>query len=291
MSVKVSIIDGLRKDPITGAGGANEGHIQGFQDDLLEGIIGGVHDLVGGDCKIIENTTPDMNVKIQNGVVYVPNEDYDATDIRSTKFWRCVIKDEPVIPITSNSSGSTRVDLIAIRVNKAQSPDAFGGLTATVSKVIGTPGAGAPATPGNYYALAAVSVINGETDLHNSDITDLRAQIKFAKRFIQDKRRVAVASSATPTPNADTTDIYDVTALAAGATFGAPTGSPVEGQTLIIRIKDNGVARSLAFNAAYRFSTELAAPTSTIIDKTLYMGFIYNAQVSKWDCLAIVNNF
>ncbi|MFA9228561.1 MAG: hypothetical protein ACEQR7_09040 [Agathobacter rectalis] len=291
MSVKVSIIDGLRKDPATGAGGANEGHIQGFADDLLEGVIGGVRNLIGNDAKVIENDIADMYVQVSDGVVYVPNEDYDSTDIRSTKFWRVVIKDEDPILLTSNSSGSTRVDLVAVRINKAQSPGIFGDLTGSITTVIGTPGAGAPSTPGNYYALASVSVINGETDLHNSDITDLRAQIKFAKRFIQDKRKVAITSSATPTPNSDTTDIFDVTALAAGATFAAPTGSPVEGQTLIIRIKDNGVARSLAFNAAYRFSTELIAPTTTIIDKTLYMGFIYNSSVSKWDCLAIVNNF
>ena len=38
------------------------------------------------------------------------------------------------------------------------------------------------------------------------------------------------ASSATPTPNIDTTNQYALTALAANATFGAPTGTPTTGR-------------------------------------------------------------
>lgn len=47
------------------------------------------------------------------------------------------------------------------------------------------------------------------------------------------------ASSATSTPTADTVDQWNVTALAVADTFAAPTGTPTDGQTLIIRIKDN----------------------------------------------------
>lgn len=104
------------------------------------------------------------------------------------------------------------------------------------------------------------------------------------------KRVSTTASSTTPTPNADTDDFYTVTALAAGATFGAPTGTPTNGQTLIIRVKDNATARTLAFNAIYRFSTDLPAPTTTVISKTLYLGFVYNSADTKWDCLALLGN-
>lgn len=97
-------------------------------------------------------------------------------------------------------------------------------------------------------------------------------------------------SSSTPTPDADANDEYNVTALAAGATFGAPTGTPTEGQKLIIRIKDNGTARSLAFNAIYRAGTDVALPTTTVLSKTLYLGFIYNGADTKWDLVAKVDN-
>lgn len=93
------------------------------------------------------------------------------------------------------------------------------------------------------------------------------------------------ASSATPTPDADAHDVYTVTALAAGATFGAPSGTPTDGQPLIIRIKDNGTARTLAFNAIYR-AVGVTLPTTTVISKTIYLGLIYNNADSKWDVVA-----
>lgn len=93
------------------------------------------------------------------------------------------------------------------------------------------------------------------------------------------------ASSATPTPDADSHDQYNVTALAAGATFGAPTGTPTDGQRLILRVKDNGTARTLAFNAIYR-AVGVTLPTTTVISKTIYLGCIYNAADTKWDVIA-----
>lgn len=112
---------------------------------------------------------------------------------------------------------------------------------------------------------------------------------KYAKKAA--KRITSEASNATPTPNADTTDVHIITALAAAATFAAPTGTPTQGQQLIIRIKDNGTARTLGWNAAYRASTDLALPTTTVLSKTMYLGFIWNATDSKWDLLALLDNF
>lgn len=94
------------------------------------------------------------------------------------------------------------------------------------------------------------------------------------------------ASSSTPTPNADTDDMYTVTALAAGATFGAPSGTPVNGQKLVIRIKDNSTVRSLAWNAIYR-AVGVTLPTTTVSGKTLYVGMFYNSADSKWDVTAV----
>ena len=89
-----------------------------------------------------------------------------------------------------------------------------------------------------------------------------------------------VASSATPTPNADTTDLYTVTALAEAAEFGAPTGSPSNGQRLIIRVNDNGTARAITWNAAYIADN---LPDTTVVGETLYVACIYNSGISKWD--------
>jgi hypothetical protein len=103
-------------------------------------------------------------------------------------------------------------------------------------------------------------------------------------------RSATVASSATPTPDSDAVSEYTVTALAVGATFGAPTGTPSQGQNLIIRIEDDGTTRSLAWNAIYRASSDLALPTDTVATKTMYLGFKYNSTDSKWDFLALLDN-
>lgn len=100
------------------------------------------------------------------------------------------------------------------------------------------------------------------------------------------KRVGTTASSSTPTPNADANDVYTVTALAAGATFGAPSGTPTDGQSLIIRVKDNGTARTLAYNAIYR-AIGVTLPTTTVISKTIYLGCIYNSADTKWDVIAV----
>lgn len=99
------------------------------------------------------------------------------------------------------------------------------------------------------------------------------------------RRVTATASSSTPTPDISTTDQYNLTALATNATFGSPTGTPVAGDRLIIRIKDDGTIRTLAWNAIYR-AIGVTLPTTTVASKTLYVGFIYNSTDSKWDCIA-----
>ena len=100
-------------------------------------------------------------------------------------------------------------------------------------------------------------------------------------------RTVDTASTATPTPNCDSIDQYNLTALAANATFGAPTGTPVNGQKLIIRMIDNGTARTLAWNAIYASKNEyIVLPTTTFASKQWMGGFIYSTATSKWECHA-----
>jgi hypothetical protein len=100
-------------------------------------------------------------------------------------------------------------------------------------------------------------------------------------------RVTSITSSATPTPNADTDDVLDITAQAAAAAFGNPTGTPVNGQKLIIRIKDNATGRALTWGSAY-VAGGVALPSTTVLSKILTLGFIYNTAnaLNKWQCVA-----
>lgn len=95
-----------------------------------------------------------------------------------------------------------------------------------------------------------------------------------------------VASAAAPTPPSDDCDIYYLSALAEAADFQTPSGTPVDGQKLIIRILDDGAARVLSWDAVY---TERGAtlPLITTASKYLYIGLIYNDTESTWDCVAV----
>jgi hypothetical protein len=76
-----------------------------------------------------------------------------------------------------------------------------------------------------------------------------------------------------------------ITAQAAALALANPTGAPLEGQKLIIRIKDNGTARAISFDTEYRALGE-TLPTTTVISKTMYLGFIRNDTDTKWDLVA-----
>jgi hypothetical protein len=145
-----------------------------------------------------------------------------------------------------------------------------------------TAGTGDPedVTMSQLKALAGLDNVS-----NTSDSTKNSAIVTLTNKRIT-KRVFSEASNATPTPAGDSYDAHHITALAAAAAFAAPTGTPTDEQQLIIRIKDNGTARALSWNAIYR-ALGAVLPTTTVISKTLYVGLIYNAADSKWDCVAV----
>lgn len=97
---------------------------------------------------------------------------------------------------------------------------------------------------------------------------------------------VSAASTSSLTIDSDTTYQYSLTALAAGLSIEAPTGTPYNGQDLLIRILDNGTARALTWNAIFRV-IGVTLPTTTVISKTMYIACIYNSTDTKWDVIGV----
>jgi hypothetical protein len=138
---------------------------------------------------------------------------------------------------------------------------------------------------GNLAEGLAVNCLN-----HEEYFNQWGDQIEEIQEIAEDAAKAAltintVASSATPSP-VITTDrnLYTITALAVGAELAAPTGTPANGMTLIVRIKDNGTARALTYNAIYN-AVGVELPSTTVLGKTLYLGFVYNSASSEWDCI------
>lgn len=94
-----------------------------------------------------------------------------------------------------------------------------------------------------------------------------------------------VTSSSTVTPT-DSDDMVVITAQAVPLTLADPTGTWVQGKDLLIRIKDNGVSRAIAYGTNYR-PIGVSLPTFTTSNKTIYLGIVYNSTDSKWDVIGV----
>ena len=96
----------------------------------------------------------------------------------------------------------------------------------------------------------------------------------------------STTSSATPSIDSDSVDQYNITALAAAITSVTITGTPTDGQKLLIRIKDNGTARAIAWGSSFVSSGSATLLTTTVLNKTHLSGFIYDSAAAKWVCVA-----
>ena len=112
---------------------------------------------------------------------------------------------------------------------------------------------------------------------------------------IDDNRRILVrvntqtTAGSSLTPNSDNVDEYVVTAQNAALTIAADTGTPVDGQKMLFRIKDDGTARTLAFTTGSTKSFRaigITLPNTTVAGKTTYIACKYNSADSRWDVLA-----
>jgi len=102
------------------------------------------------------------------------------------------------------------------------------------------------------------------------------------------ERVVSIADGTSITINADTTDLAtQANTQATGTlTINAPTGTPFNGQKLMLRLQSTNV-QTFSWNAIFAGSTDLVLPTaSTGSSKYDYVGFIYNSTASKWQIIA-----
>ena len=153
----------------------------------------------------------------------------------------------------------------------------------------------AHATQGKIY----VKIMNGweldelhnvyinPTTLANNDLLQYESATSLWKNkpftFIPNVQSVTSAATVTPTT---LNDEVVVTAQAVALALANPTGTALQGESLIIRIKDNGTARAITYDTQYR-AIGVTLPTTTVISKTVYLGFIYNSTDTKWDCIGV----
>lgn len=165
------------------------------------------------------------------------------------------------------------------------------GLTSGSGNVMAADGSG---WISKTYAVlkTALSLVKGDVGLGNVDNTS-NATERAAARTLTNaritKRVNSSTSTSTLTPDSDSYDQYNLTAQAAALSIAAPTGTPTDGQMLMLRFKDNATARALTWtitSTGFRV-VGVVLPTTTVISKTVYVGSIWNAADSFWDVIAV----
>lgn len=130
----------------------------------------------------------------------------------------------------------------------------------------------------------------------NNLTTDLAAKAALAGATFTGSVKKGVGSiayAATVTPNCDSYNTVNIGTLTGNVTIAAPTGTPVDGQELVIGFTQDGTGgRTHTWNAAFAFGTDiLSTDVPTTASKSYYVGCKYHLGSTKWRVVSIVRGF
>jgi len=145
-------------DYVDGTGMREDMHMQPFNiGNYQAGVV------LPDDLEVTVTSPASMAVKVAKGRCFVANSSYVVNTANSTKYWGVLGDEEQTVAIATNTSGSTRVDLIVVTVDPGAAPDGYGENVAEVAVVQGSPGSGAPAMPDHSLLLATLTIPTATT--------------------------------------------------------------------------------------------------------------------------------
>ena len=231
--------------------------------------------LIASNSATPEYITGGTNIDLYITALAVPQTVLTLTDRLAVRFY--VTNSSRTITMHTENS-----HLCQVITNFTTGLTALNGLTEQIqSLATGTTGSDfniSSATATHTFNLPDASASNRGA-LTSANWSTFNAKAEYAPRV------QSVTSSATVTPTS-TNDLVKITAQATGLTIANPTGTMSEGQAMIIRIKDNGTAQTIAFGTNYR-AIGVTLPTTTTISKTIYIGLVWNDTDTKFDVLGI----
>lgn len=234
-----------------------------YTNTFISAVTGGVVFLGGGAKTSVNNDTGQI-VTASSIALQTTSQTLPATIVNDTLggllFTTNAGKGWQIANSTGQLQGFTGVTIL---LQGATS----GGVTLAVPAVAGSNTITFPATTDTLVALALAQTLT------NKRVTP---------------RIVTMADATSVTPTSDTADenIFVSTQAGGTLTVNAPTGTPTDGQRLILRLKSTN-AQTYSFNATYAFSASVVAPTTLAAGKTDYIGIIWNATNTKWDVVAV----
>jgi hypothetical protein len=149
--------------------------------------------------------------------------------------------------------------------------------------------AGVGIAAGGTTGQALTKVSSTDYDTTWSDVVTPTGTQTLTNKRVNSRAVAAGATSGTLTPNGDTTDVFNAFGLTGAITVDTPSGTPVDGQRLMLRFEDNGTGRGITWtgtSGAYR-AVGVTLPTTTVASKVTYVGCVYNSTDVFWDAIAV----
>lgn len=203
----------------------------------------------------------------------------------------------------TNSASVPTLGSTSILTNKTltspvlTTPDIGTPSAGTLTNCTGLPVAGIAASTSTAIGVGSVElghasdttiarVSAGVVSVEGVTVPTISSTSTLTNKWVQ-ARVGSTTSSATPTINTDTVDYYRLTAQAAAITSFTSnlSGTPVAGQKLTIEVLDDGTARAITWGTSF-VSGPATLPTTTTVNKILYVGFFWSVARSKWICVA-----
>lgn len=197
--------------------------------------------------------------------------------------------DVPVLNQNTTGSAATLTTSRTFQTNLASTTAVgFNGSANNVHGVTGT----LPVANGGTGATTLTGILKGNgtgavtavTAPSGTIVGTTDSQTLENKRI--NPRVVSPSITSSYTINVDVTDLYDISGQSSNVTFNNPSGTPVNGQKMMIRIKDNGTARTITWGSSFQSSGVAALLATTVVNREHHVLLVYSPGVSKWVCLA-----
>jgi hypothetical protein len=140
-----------------------------------------------------------------------------------------------------------------------------------------------------YGTTGQVLTSQGDATPTWTDVVTPTGTQTLTNKRINPRAVAAGSTSGNLTPNGDTTDVFNAFGLTGAITLLTPSGTPVDGQRLMLRFEDNGTGRAITWttsSGAFR-AVGVTLPTTTVASKVTYVGCVYNSTDVFWDVIAV----
>jgi len=102
------------------------------------------------DYKVEQQATPNMTLKVNTGIAYVPNS-------AATMLYAAELDVAVTVTIGANATSNPRIDVIVIRIDTATTPNKYANNIVSLVAVQGTPAA-SPSAPSDAAIQSSVGV-------------------------------------------------------------------------------------------------------------------------------------